>query len=65
MPVFFEAVMKAGTNGPMTAAWIVEGENAGARALLDRKRGTFGESQMLKAEMIIDIPKYRRIAKAM
>ena len=41
MPGFFEAVMKAGTNGPMTAAWIVEGENAGARALLDRNGEVF------------------------
>ena len=39
MPGFYEAVVKA--EGPLTAMWIVEGEHAGARALLDRKGVVF------------------------
>ena len=35
MPGFYEAVVKA--EGPLTALWIVEGERAGARALLDQQ----------------------------
>lgn len=35
MPGFYEAIVQAG--GPLTAAWILEGENAGARALLDSR----------------------------
>ena len=34
MPGFFESIAK--TDQPMIAAWIIEGENAGAKALFDR-----------------------------
>ena len=37
MPGFYETILK--TDGPLTAAWVIEGENAGARALRD-SRGT-------------------------
>ena len=37
MPGFYETILKA--EGPLTAAWVIEGENAGARALRD-SRGT-------------------------
>lgn len=41
MPGFFEFIAKA--DQPMTAAWIIEGKNAGAKALFDRQETVFRE----------------------
>ena len=43
MPGFFEFIAKAGQ--PMTAAWIIEGKNAGAKALFDRQGTVFREER--------------------
>ena len=37
MPGFFEAVVNGKGNGPLTAAWVIEGPAAGAKALSDRQ----------------------------
>ena len=43
MPGFFEFIAKA--DQPMTAAWIIEGKNAGAKALFDRQGTVFQEER--------------------
>ena len=43
MPGFFEFIAKACQ--PMTAAWIIEGKNAGAKALFDRQGTVFREER--------------------
>ena len=43
MPGFFEFIAKA--DQPMTAAWIIEGKNAGAKALFDRQGTVFREER--------------------
>ena len=39
MPGFYETVVKA--EGPLTAMWVIEGEQAGAKALLDQQGVVF------------------------
>ena len=51
MPGFYEAIVRA--DGPLTAMWITEGENAGARALLDRQ-GVLFRDEAFPADMIPD-----------
>ena len=51
MPGFYEAIVRA--DGPLTAMWITEGENAGARALLDRQ-GVLFRDEAFPADRIPD-----------
>ena len=43
MPGFYESAAKA--DRPLTVAWIIEGKNAGAKALLDRQGTVFRDDQ--------------------